>query len=69
MPVLDLGMDVNHIAGVQFLRFLSPRLVPAMSLGAEQNLSAFMVDMPVVAATRLKGHVGNRAALVGQRLQ
>ena len=60
MPVLDPGGDVYHIAGVEFLSLFAPLLIVAPAGHADQNLTAALVrlvDVPVVAAARLKGHV------------
>ena len=61
MPVLYLGRNVNHISRVQFLSGFAPLLIITPT--------AVMVDVPVVPATGLKGHVGNRHAHITQGAQ
>ena len=54
------GGDMHHVALLQGPGLLAPLLVPAPAAGAEQDLSApgfRVVDVPEVAAARLKGHV------------
>ena len=66
VPVLDLGRDDHRIAGGEGLRGLAPLLIPAAAGGAQQDLPAAlgrMVDVPVVAAARLEGDVGDRDAV------
>lgn len=72
MPVLHTGWNIHHIAWMQFLGFLAPRLVPAPAAEADQHLSAAvgsMVDVPVVPAARFKCDVEHRHLLGGQRRQ
>ena len=60
MPVLHTGGDVDHVAGLERLCFLPPGLVPAPAGHADENLPAALlgvVDVPVIPAARLKGHV------------
>lgn len=67
MPVLDVGGNLGDIAGVQALRGLALFLVPALAVDADQHLSAALacvVDMPVVAAARLKGDVVDGQVIV-----
>ena len=57
MPVLDVGGNLDDIAGVQALRGLALFLVPALAIDADQYLSAAfarVVNVPVVAAARFK---------------
>lgn len=74
VPVLDVGGDHHNTALVQADGGLAFLLVPALASRANQELTApfvRMVDMPVVAASRLKGHVGGEQAAfrIGQRIQ
>ena len=60
VPVLDLRRNHNDRAGREAYGFLAFLLVPALACGANKNLPAArfgMVDMPIVAAARLKGDV------------
>ena len=71
VPVFDPGGDHHGVAGLELPGFLAPFLLPAPALGAEQDLAAVLlclVDVPVVAAARLKGHVGDGHACCGQHL-
>ena len=48
------------------------RLIPALSAGAQQDLSSVplrMTDVPVVTAARLKGHAADGYALLRQHIQ
>ena len=74
VPVLDVGGDHHNAALVQADGGLAFLLVPALASRAEQELTASfvrMVDMPVVAASRLESHVGGEQAAfrIGQRIQ
>ena len=67
MPMLDVCRNLDDIAGVQTLRGLALFLVPALAVDADQHLSAALacvVDMPVVAAARLKGDVVDGQVIV-----
>ena len=60
MPMLDSRRNVHHITGGERLYGLTPLLIATASGNADENLSAAtrcLVDVPVVAATRLKGHI------------
>ena len=72
VPVLYTGGDVDHVAGLERLRWLSPGLVPATAGHAEENLPAALlgvVDVPVVPAAWLKGHVINANLAGGEGLE
>lgn len=74
MPVLHAGRNKHHGARRKGQGLLAPFLVPPTAIGAQQNLpaaAASMVDMPVIAAARLKCHVGNELGnlRVGQGVQ
>ena len=74
VPVLDVGGDHHDAALVQADGGLAFLLVPALASRAEQELTASfvrVVDMPVVAASRLEGHVGGEQAAfrIGQRIE
>src|SRR5699024_9417478 len=57
VPVLNLRGNVYHVPGMELSGRLLPFLIPALAIGAQQNLPALMVDMPVVAALRFKGYI------------
>ena len=57
MPVLYLGRNVNHISRVQFLSGFAPLLIITPTRRTKKDLTAVMVDVPVVPAARLKGDV------------
>ena len=60
VPMLYLGRDVDHIPGMQLPGFLAPLLIPAPTGHADQDLAAALpgvVNVLVVAAARLEGHV------------
>ncbi len=50
MPVLYLGRNVNHISRVQFLSGFAPLLIITPTRRTKQDLTAVMVDVPVVPA-------------------
>ena len=59
MPVLGLRRHVHHVAGVELNWLLAPLLVVAAPAHGNENLTGLVMDMPVVAATRLECDVGN----------
>ena len=70
MPVLDFRRDADYIAGVQLLGRLAPLLVVAPTSGTQEDLSAVVVDVPVVPAGGFKGHIGDGdAAFTAQWMQ
>ena len=64
VPVLGLGRDGDHSAGAQFDSGLAPLLIPAAASHTDQHLHLLVVDVPVVAAAWLEGHV-DRSAMLG----
>ena len=50
MPVLYLGRNVNHISRVQFLSGFAPLLIITPTRRTKKDLTAVMVDVPVVPA-------------------
>ena len=63
MPVLDLCRDGDDRAGRQADGGFALLLIPALACSADQNLAAAafgVVDVPVVAAARLEGDVGQK---------
>ena len=70
MPVFDVRRNIDHASGGQFNRVFAPFLIVSSSADAYQHLAAAAfgaVDMPVVAAARLKCHVVYRDLLRGYR--
>ena len=70
VPVLDVRGDIYHVARREQARGLAFFLIVAAPGHAHKDLSAAllgMVDVPVVAAARLKRHVGNVHLAGGQR--
>ena len=66
VPVLDVCRNIDHVAGMQFSGFFAPFLIPALSVNADEELSAAFVsvmDVPVVAAAGLKRDVEGRDLL------
>ena len=59
MPVLHALGYLNHVAGLKQARGLAPLLVPAGAADADEHLYAAVMDVPVVAATRLEGDVAH----------
>lgn len=56
MPMLHFRRNIDDIAGLHLLCSLSPFLIISTPGSAEQNLSAFVMDMPVIPASRLKSY-------------
>lgn len=50
MPGLYLGRNVNHISRVQFLSGFAPLLIITPTRRTKKDLTAVMVDVPVVPA-------------------
>ena len=48
VPVLYLRRDIYYVAGFELLRLFPPLLVPAASACDEEDLTALVVDVPVV---------------------
>lgn len=74
VPVLHLRRDVDHIPRMQFPGLLAPLLIPAPAGYTDQDLPSALVrvvDVPVVAAARLKGDVCKKDGLlrIGQRIE
>lgn len=60
VPVLDIGWDSNDVAGLETAGGLTLFLIPAFAVGTEKDLAAAggrMMNMPVIATTRLEGDV------------
>lgn len=53
MPVLYLGRNVNHISRVQFLSGFAPLLIITPTRRTKKDLTAVMVDVPVVPSINL----------------
>ena len=63
MPVFHVGGNDNDITGAKAPRRFSVLLIPAAPSHADEDLTAAAagaVDVPVVAAARLKGDVGQK---------
>jgi len=69
VPVFDPRRNIHHIPGGKLTRRLIPLLIPAASAGYQQDLSAFMVDMPVVSTAGLKHHIADIDAFRGEHIQ
>ena len=68
MPMLYPGRDIYNISGSKLSCRASPLLIISTPSHADKHLStaAFgVMDMPVIAAGRLKGHVEHRYLLGG----
>ena len=69
MPVLYLRWDIDHIPRFQLLRRFAPFLIVSAPGSTEQNLTALVMNMPVVPSARFKGDIGNADTLRGQHFQ
>ena len=57
VPVLDTFRNVDNVARIERHGGLAPFLIPAASRQTNQNLPRTVVNVPVVAAARLKRYV------------
>ena len=66
MPVLRIRGDADGLPGLELLWLLSLDLVVAATADRDEYLRRVVMDVPVVAATRLEGHVmdGNLRSLL-----
>lgn len=69
VPMLDLRMDTHNSFRLQGLGRLALLLVPTVTGNADQHLATLVVDVPVVAATRLEGDVCGTELIVSQRCE
>ena len=70
--MLDTGRNIDDITRHEHSRLFAVFLIPARAVGTKKNLtaSAFsVVNMPIVAAARLKGDVCNGYLLGRKHLQ
>ena len=64
MPMLHFRRNIDDITGVHLLSRFSPLLIISTSGSTEQNLSAFVMNMPVIPASWLKSaYIGVRTPL------
>ena len=70
MPVLRIRGDADGLPGLELLWLLSLDLVVAATADRDEYLRRVVMDVPVVAAGGLEGHVrGEEAAFrVSQRI-
>lgn len=54
VPMFNPFRNIDDITRFQFLRRLSPFLIPAAAGNDKQGLSGFVMNMPVIAGSRLK---------------
>ena len=69
--MLDFRRDIDDVTGLEFSCRFSPFLIPAAAGRDDQNLAAArfcMMDVPVIAAARLKGHIADINLLLVQGL-
>ena len=59
MPMLHFWCNIDDITGFHLLSRFSPLLIISTSGSAEQNLSAFVMNMPVIPASWLKSYICN----------
>lgn len=74
VPVLDIGRDRDDRTGLEADSGLPLLLIPALAGRADQELASAgrgVMDVPVVAAARLKGDVCKKDGLlrIGQRIE
>src|SRR5438270_3474200 len=69
MPMLRFRRDINYVASMEFTGRLTPFLIPATAGSHEKDLSALMVDVPVIPAAGFEGHVCDLNPLCREHLQ
>ena len=72
MPMLHTGRYVDYRPREHLLSRLSPFLIPATSSHTDEHLSSAlggMMNVPVVAATRFEGDIGDGNLLIGNSCQ
>ena len=57
VPVLYAFGDVDDVAGLKRYGWFAPFLIPSLAADADEDLVGTVMYVPVVSATRLKGHV------------
>ena len=57
VPVLGIGRNAHGLTRLELLRLLPVDLVIATSAYCDEHLRATMMDMPMIAASRLEGYV------------
>lgn len=60
MPMLHAFWNIDHIARLEWNGRLAPLLIPSLTRHTDKHLACAMMYMPMVAASRLKGHVAHR---------
>ena len=78
-PVESVGGDrwrILHGDTLQIVQAFQPGIFDALitdppyaSSGTKQNLTAFMVNVPVITATRLKSHISDSFPFCGKHIQ
>lgn len=66
VPMLDVGRNRHHVSWLQAAGRLVLFLIPALTVYADEQLTAAVLcamDVPVVAEAGLKGYVGNKDRL------
>ena len=66
MPMLYFCWNSNDSAGSKLLRLLAPFLIPAFTGNTDEYLHLFVVDVPVITATRLEGDIYHTTADISQ---
>ena len=66
MPMLHFSRDGNDGAGSHLNWSLAPFLIPTTTCDANQHLYLFVVDVPVITATRFERNIHDTAANVCQ---
>ena len=64
MPVLYALGNSDNSAGLHLDRRFAPLLIPAATINTDEHLHRLVMNVPVVAACRLKCHI-DRASIVG----
>ena len=69
VPVFYFRRDVYNISGFQLLCLFAPFLIIAPSACYKEDLTAFVMDMPVIAAARLESHVADAYSFCSEHFQ
>ena len=59
VPMLDAGRNLDDVPRKKFARLFSPGLIIAAAPRRQKDLPAAVVDVPMIATSRLKCDIGD----------